>query len=69
MKKSHHYTDVSKRICTDCGEKHIKTRMVEKRDARICYECFTNRRKKFNISATVLKQQISFGDPRRQLNG
>ena len=67
MKKSHHYTDVSKRICTDCGEKHIKTRMVEKRDAKICYGCFVKRRKKHALSATVLKQQLSFNTLRRQL--
>ena len=60
MKKSHHYTDVSKRICTECKEKHIKTRMVEKRDAKICYSCFVALRNKFSISATVLKQQLSF---------
>jgi len=67
MKKSHHYTDLSKRKCTECGEMKIKTRLVEKRDARICYSCFTDLRKKFNISATVLKQQLSFNTLRRQL--
>ena len=66
MKKSHHYTDISKRMCTECGEKPIKTRMVEKRDAKICYGCFTAMRKKFNISATVLKQQLSFKGLRTQ---
>lgn len=60
MKKSHHYTDLSGRKCMECGEKKIKTRMVEKRDAKICYSCFTFMRKKFDISATVLKQQLSF---------
>ena len=39
MKKSHRFDELSDRVCLGCGEKNIKQRMVDTKDAHRCYKC------------------------------
>lgn len=55
MKKSHRHSDLSDRVCMAPGcHKLIKQRMVETKDARLCYEHFCL--KEFNRGHTVNTQ-------------
>jgi hypothetical protein len=64
MRKSHRHDELSDRKCLKCA-KPLKLRMVETKDARVCYGC--HRKKEANrghyVNANPRKKRIVKGLP------
>jgi hypothetical protein len=66
MKKSHRHDELSDRVCSAPGcEKHIKQRMVELKDARLCYlhYCKKEATKGHTVNTQPRKKRIVAGLP------
>jgi hypothetical protein len=66
MKKSHRHNELSGRICAVVGcIKHIKQRLVETKDAILCYGCFCKNEanRAHYVNANPRRKRIEKGLP------